>query len=251
MITTGELRRSARPIFLWAVVLSILAHLLFGIFFPGFFRNRFREDQSPPEVLRISSIVRLHHIIPKTKTVTVHMPKIVAPVTHSRATVQHRPRVAAVYHPRVALNVPHSIARPVRAPAQKAFNPARDEALFAKTIAQAREADNPLRGTQGSGVEAPKHYSALFGTGGGGPHGYIKPTRAWTDGGYHYYYVHIDVYWEDGTQESDDVPWPIRYLPQDDPFPRDQHEIPLPGPLPDYVLPPNTILPRALKPYFP
>jgi hypothetical protein len=81
--------------------------------------------------------------------------------------------------------------------------------------------------------------------------GFLRPIRQWEQDGYVYYYVSYEIVFSDGTYESGNVPWPIRYLPADDPFTKPPHQIPLPAPLPDYVLPPDTHLGRALRPYFP
>jgi hypothetical protein len=81
--------------------------------------------------------------------------------------------------------------------------------------------------------------------------GILRPLRSWQHDGYVYYYVTYEITYSDGTYESGDVPWPIRYLPENDPFTRPPHVIPLPVPLPDFVLPPGTQLGRALRPYFP
>jgi hypothetical protein len=48
------------------------------------------------------------------------------------------------------------------------------------------------------------------------------------------------VEYEDGTTETGYVPWPIRYLPKDDPFLLHREHFPLPGPLADFTLPRNT-----------
>lgn len=81
--------------------------------------------------------------------------------------------------------------------------------------------------------------------------GILRPLRSWRHDGYVYYYVAYEMTYSDGTYESGDVPWPIRYLPDDDPFTKPPHVTPLPPPLPDYVLEPGAHLGRALRPYFP
>lgn len=81
--------------------------------------------------------------------------------------------------------------------------------------------------------------------------GILRPLRSWQHDGYVYYYVAYEITYSDGTYESGDVPWPIRYLPENDPFTKPPHIIPLPAPLPDFALQPGTQLGRALRPYFP
>jgi hypothetical protein len=101
---------------------------------------------------------------------------------------------------------------------------------------------------------APKRY-AMDMTGNPGRlvrgEGILRPLRSWQHDGYIYYYVAYEITYSDGAYESGDVPWPIRYLPENDPFTKPPHVIPLPAPLPDFALPPGTQLGRALRPYFP
>jgi hypothetical protein len=101
---------------------------------------------------------------------------------------------------------------------------------------------------------APKRYALdMAGSAGNLTHGQgiLRPIRSWQHDGYTYYYVSYEIVFSDGTSDSGDVPWPIRYLPADDPFTKPPHTIPLPPPLPDFVLPAGTHLGRALRPYFP
>ncbi len=118
---------------------------------------------------------------------------------------------------------------------------ARQQAQFEKTIAQLRrEADPLLNVARAQPPSAPKRYSFDFaGSIGTGPHaeGILTPVKSWHDGPYDYYYVEYDVQYADGSTETGYVPWPIRYLPQTDPFLLHWAHFPLPIPLADFVLP--------------
>lgn len=118
---------------------------------------------------------------------------------------------------------------------------------YSKTIAKLRAANNPVAAAQGPvNVGAHTHnystdFSTSIGTVGSGQ-GYLEPVQSWHADGYDYYRVHYEVEYPDGTTETGIVPWPIRYLPQADPFRLGIHHMPLPGPLPDFVLTPDIVL---------
>jgi hypothetical protein len=124
---------------------------------------------------------------------------------------------------------------------------------FEKTIAQLRRQSDPLAGAARP-VEtpaAPKRFAFDFrGSVGTSPQaeGILTPVKSWRDGPYTYYYVRYWVQYADGSTESGYVPWPLRYLPQTDPFLLHWEHFPLPAPLPDYALPTDTDL-RPLVAY--
>lgn len=118
----------------------------------------------------------------------------------------------------------------------------RDEARFQKTIARLREENNPVISAARPvpRPEAPRRVTYDFaGSMGSEPQaeGILTPEQRWRDGPYNYYRVRYWVQYADGTTETGRVPWPIRYLPDDDPFARHYEHFPLPGPLPDFTLP--------------
>lgn len=122
---------------------------------------------------------------------------------------------------------------------------------FQQTIAQAKQANDPVAGAANDAVSpaASKRY-AMNMQGDQGrptPEGILYPLKRWTDGPYVYYYVRYDAIYADGTPESGDVPWPIRFPIANDPFARDRHRMPLPGPLPDFVLPSGVTMQPLVK----
>jgi hypothetical protein len=234
------------------LLLSVLLHLTVGPFFAAlFFRHvpkQFGGERAPAIVERISLERR-----PPART----RPK-------PRQTPQPRRRVLRT--PRTIV-VPRTPSLQHAAPSQRAAAPnrkeivhfekrapsrltarqiAQQEAQFAKTISDAKRGINPVAGaTKGSVAPEPpanfkRDLSGIPGVGAGD--GYLYPVKNWKDGGYDYYYVRYRVTYADGTPEEGIVPWPVRYLPGDDPFTHGIHRIPLPGPLPDFQLSPGTDL---------
>jgi len=146
-------------------------------------------------------------------------------------------------------------AAPTSQQAVTHYSPAQLAALQSR-LAAATEAVNhvdPLA-VPSSEPAAPKRYALdMVGDSSALRHqeGILRPIRSWQHDGYTYYYVSYEIVFADGITEAGDVPWPIRYLPAEDPFTKPPHTIPLPPPLPDFVLPAGTHLGRALRPYFP
>jgi len=126
---------------------------------------------------------------------------------------------------------------------------ASDERSFAKALAHLRSENDPIASQQRMAVSAPsgKRYSNDFASvpeASHGGEGYLVPVKSWHDGPYAYYYLRYDVVYPDGSRETGYVPWPVRYLPGQDPFAHGagQYHIPLPLPLPDFVLSSDTEL---------
>jgi hypothetical protein len=126
---------------------------------------------------------------------------------------------------------------------------------FHRTIAQTRSDVNPLK-VNPDPAAAPKRYriqmQGLFGRLSHGE-GIYFPSRGWRSGGYDYYYCSYPYTYPDGTIESGTVPWPIRFLPSEDPFVSADDTMlrhtPLPPPPPGFAPPGD--LGKALRGYFP
>ena len=81
-------------------------------------------------------------------------------------------------------------------------------------------------------------------------HGLCDPIRDWKDGGWDYYYVACNVRFSDGTFQRQDVPWPVRFPPGDDPFAGTAHrDKPLAMPLPGWHLEPGESVTVELREY--
>jgi hypothetical protein len=182
----------------------------------------------------------------------------IAPPIRRRRTLPPRPM--RVHLPKLAHVTPTrpEPARSTEAARASRLSQTQIERLtndFARTIASARRAENPLRVAQATPAATVKRYRLQF-------EGRISALRAgqglltsikrWFADGYTYYYVTYEVVWPDGTYESGAVPWPIRYLPAEDPFASGiSRRIPLPPPLPGWNVPAGMRLGKVLREYFP
>jgi hypothetical protein len=153
-----------------------------------------------------------------------------------------RARIVAAHLPVLA----RTAHRQVERTQSETIDLAKQQVVFEKTIAQLREQDNPVADAQHP-VQAPasqpqRYTFNIAESVGTGPkaEGILTPVRSWHDGSYDYYYVQYWVQYDDGTTETGYVPWPIRYLPAEDPFVLHLEHFPLPGPLADFSLPANT-----------
>ena len=83
--------------------------------------------------------------------------------------------------------------------------------------------------------------------------GIYYPIRGWRAGSLDYYYVAYEYTYPDGRIESGNVPWPIHFAPDIDPFvsadPALLERTRLPAPPPGFVPPGD--LGKALRAYFP
>ncbi|MDQ2872235.1 MAG: hypothetical protein M3R35_03785 [Candidatus Eremiobacteraeota bacterium] len=244
-----RLRNRARRLLLWSLVLSLVLHFVLGPLFVALFFRHVAEfgGERIKVTERISLDHRPHTILrPKPKNTPQpqrHLIRTPRAIVVPHVSVQH----AAPSKTSAAPNRKELIHFDRRAPARlTAREIAQQEAQFGKTIATARNGINPVAGaTQGNiAPEPPAHFkrdlSGIPGVGSGD--GYLDPVKHWTDGVYNYYYVRYRVTYADGSAETGIVPWPIRYLPANDPFLKGTRRIPLPGPLADYVLVPGTDL---------
>jgi hypothetical protein len=263
-----------------AVAISAAIHFLitggFGLFHPPGLTARERERREPATIVTISSAP---HKAPRA-VVRPPTPQRIASTSSPRqpAAQPAQPvapqRQASAQPPAASLVIPppmHDVPRrnvafaPVgpkethsthaSRQAVTRYSPAQLAALQSRLAAatQAINHTDPLA-VPSSEPGAPKRYALdMAGDPGHLTHGegILRPIRSWEHDGYTYYYVSYEIVYSDGTSDSGDVPWPIRYLPADDPFTKPPHSIPLPPPLPDFVLPAGTHLGRALRPYFP
>jgi len=81
-------------------------------------------------------------------------------------------------------------------------------------------------------------------------HGLCDPISDWKADGFDYYYVACNVRFSDGTVQRQDVPWPVRFPPGDDPFNgTSHHDEPLAMPLPGWHLPAGETVTVELREY--
>ena len=235
----------------WSLVASLVLHAFIVWVLGPLFLHRFTINarEQVPIVATISMSRRIerrtqpqramHRVIPQPQT--------------QPPQPQH---VAQVQPPQRQIELPHLTPRrnAAQPPPKHGLTQADLNAQtrqFEKTIAQAKAANNPLAGVAQATVkpESPKRYSFNVASQVGSPlpNGLLVAIGRRYKGAYAIYQVHYDVEYVDGEQESGDVPWPIRYPRNADPFAEGIHTMPLPGPPPDWTLPAGVELPPLLK----
>jgi hypothetical protein len=257
----GEIRirlrrtRRPRPMF-WYALLSALLHVFVVALLAGSILHAFvhpHERQQPPVMVSISSALRIE---PRPQPVPAKHP-IERPQPRPQPVQQQpppQPREMTARRPELSKPARVAYVQPRPRPEQQTLTQSQIDAqtrAFARTIAQARAASDPIAGAADSHVKpaAPKR-SVLNLQGNFGPpqpEGVLYPLKRWIDGPYVYYYVRYDAEYADGTTETGIVPWPIRFPLNNDPFARGIHHMPLPGPLPDYVLPSGVAMHPLVK----
>lgn len=232
-----------RPRLRRAFLASLLLHallwpaLLALIFSPHMRDARYGARES---IITIATRTSIHRpaVPPRTPRRIVTPEAALPSVVAVRKSV--RPIPARVQHHVLARADVHALtSQPKSTTALTPETIGLQEQAFAKAIARARVANDPVANsaTSGAGPQA-KRYSYDYSNSQSFSHGdgYLDPVRSWHSGPYTYYYLHYEVTYPDGSPESGVVPWPVRYLPGDDPFARGLREkIPLNGPLPDFV----------------
>jgi hypothetical protein len=238
-----------------STVASLLLHVLFAAFFLRILA--FFTPPMPVAKHEPASIITLERRLEET-------PK-------PKPTAQPRQKVAAPAPPRHLLTTPEPVAAPpheivVRRPVAPPVIPQAIQhgkpRLNSQQIAriQSELGDAIARDKQGLGalnvppepISTPKHFAhdySAFAM--GGSHGLCDPVQSWQDEGWDYYYVACNVVFdEDGHTERQNVPWPVRFRPNDDPFAGTYHrQRQLAGPLPGYTLPPGTYISKELRDY--
>jgi hypothetical protein len=176
----------------------------------------------------------------------VQHPPVPQPVAQTHQQQQQKPQPQRPEVKREIARVDRHSVHPPPAHAV-ALNAEVQQQMFEKTIAHLREENNPVVNAARATVApaAPKRFTFdLSGSVGTSPtaEGILTPEKRWYADGYDYYYVRYWVQYADGSTETGVVPWPLRYHPADDPFRLGLEHFPLPGPMPDFVLPAGTNL---------
>lgn len=233
---------------LWCLALSLFVHFVIVPLLVALLGIHRSIPQIKEATYQVSSALRVSNA-PKPRPPSPRRPQTRpqprTPVQHQEPHPQQQQVVTAPQQRELAKIEPHGrIAVPH---VSQSIDFAQQQRQFEKTIAQLRRETDPVV-SAARPVEtpaAPRHFTFNFsGSVGTGPQaeGILTPVKSWHDGPYTYYYVRYWVQYADGSTETGYVPWPLRYLPQNDPFLQHWEHFPLPEPLPDYVLPPDTNL---------
>jgi hypothetical protein len=226
--------------------LSIVFHFAIAPLLFWLFGMHWPPPQHPQEVVTVTISSSIRH----AKKAHPHVAKPVENVPrqqHVAARTRQRPQKPQQRE--VRREIARFDRRSIDPPPAHAvtLDAAQQQAMFQKTIAHLREQNNPLVSAARpvATPAAPKNYQYDFsGSVGTAPsaEGILYPQKSWRDGGYTYYYVRYWVQYADGSTETGIVPWPLRYKPAQDPFRLGLEHFPLPAPMSDYVLPPDTNL---------
>jgi hypothetical protein len=180
----------------------------------------------------------IHNPVPAPAVVHHEMEHIVIHAPH-RLPPQTGPGTSTAQH------LPRPGAPPNTHPYYSDEQMAQMNASFSKTIADAHEDLAAANAAMARPVETMKHYEMHY----VGIHegmnpgdGIIRPIKHWRVGNENYYYVHYEYMYGDGRVEEDDVPWPVHYPVNDDPFARGDKRIAIQDPPKDFT-PPGDLKP--------
>ncbi|HLI96348.1 MAG TPA: hypothetical protein VKT72_09710 [Candidatus Baltobacteraceae bacterium] len=237
--------RRARPFF-WFMLLSGVLHFFAVALLALFVFRHFvplAQPKQQPVMVSISSATRIQH---RSHPIPAQKP-LIRPVYPRRELIARRETARPSQEPKRVVVRPHA-----QQPATLTTAQIQAQTLaYERTIAQAKAADDPVAGAASSKItptaSRPTKLNIDGSFGRPQPEGVLYPEKRWVDGPYAYYYVRYTAEYADGTIESGDVPWPIRFPLSDDPFARHIHRIPLPGPQPNFVLPAGVALQPLVK----
>lgn len=263
-----SLRRHRRTV---AIVVSIVAHLVFGFIFLHHRAETstetvatsqhitFERKRAPrPTPIPRPKTPPVLHVQPIPRPLPLPVP---APLARARLVplrVAPPATIARASHPQsrrkeLAKPAPHApavepVARPTLGDARIAqiTNDLRD--AIAGDVARRQSA----LAVAPAPIAPPRHYAldaSNFISGDRRSHGLCDPIQNWAAGEYNYYYVACNVKFSDGTYQRQSVPWPVRFRRDDDPFAGSGREKPLAMPLPGWTLPAGETVSPELRAY--
>ncbi len=252
--------------FLWALLLSIALHaLVLPIAFWAAAADLQPLRKQPPqrELVVSSTSVRIEkRPVPQPRAPVPRPPaphrappsRPVRPQPEQPIRHEERPRHE------LARTVPSAEPQPTAQPTQKPTQApslqqqiAQQEREFSKETAQLNARNNPLS-IATSAPERPAAYRrSAFDAPGQNRQDEVQavliPLRHWYERGLSCYYTRYVAQFASGGSEDGEIPWPVCY-PQDDDrmaHPSYPHNLPIPVPQPNYVLPPGTYLTPLLR----
>ena len=241
---SGRFERRRRAL-LWSAIASVAVHIVvLALLFWA--------------VVHVFVARGTKEIVTSTTTITIQKPPRSTPAPTpprraARVVVQHE--AAPARTPRRELAKIVAIRAPAlpRHPSLIPSKIERDQAGFAKEVAQLNKQNDPHAIPTidpGSQESSSKDYgfgvpSSMRGSEHG--NGIITPTRSWHDNGHDCYYGRYEYTYPNGSTEDGAIVWPFCYDPGADPFTQPPHQIPFPFPLASFKLPPDTELPPIEK----
>ena len=234
-----RLRRGSRMG--WAFLASILIHaLLLPALFWTWTKNLTIRPE-PQERILFSSAVRIERRpVPQAPSHRA-VARIAAPPPR-REIARFTPLASP--QPQPTLPSPHGETL--------AHQLARQERTFSEEVARLNQKDKPL--SLASPLQTPAAYQrSYFDAPGHKRHDAVVavliPLRHWNSQATSCYYVRYVAQYTTGGSEEGVIPWPVCYPIADDRMvhPAYPHDLPIPFPQRDYVLPPGTYLAPLLQ----
>jgi hypothetical protein len=258
MISEEREPKSGTKLLIGAFIGSLLIHaLLLPAFFWTWSRSLLLSIQPPKHELIISSTA-----------VRIERRQVTRPPAHATQPAQQAvPPAAAAPAAAPAAAAPRpELARPAptappQPPARKSAEStssleqqiARQEQTFSQEVARLNQHENPLSIAPQTRESPAAYRRTYFDVPGHVERNAVQailiPLRHWIARDMSCYYVRYVAQFTTGGSEEGVIPWPVCYALNDDemihpPYP---HDLPIPLPQRDYVLPPGTYLTPLLK----
>lgn len=256
--------RGARNL-LWAFLASILIHaLLIPVAFSSWARS-VRFSQQPPkrEWVISSTAVRIERrTVPQRRSMpTRPQPQPIPPQPQPvppRPQIRPQPVRPAAPRQEIARAAPTAPPQPEKRPehtAQPSLESQlqRQQQAFSQEVARLHEQNNPLSIAAPHEPPASTYRRTYFDVPGHSHREQVEalllPLRHWRRSDMSCYYVRYIAQFTSGGSEDGVIPWPVCYPASNDAmaYPPYPHDLPIPLPQRDYVLPPGTYLTPLLK----
>lgn len=250
---------------LWAFLVSILIHaLVLPAAFWSWAHSVLLSQQPPKHEWVVSSTaVRIEHrTVPRRRSIARQAhPRPIPPKPQPvppRPELQAQPVAPAARRPEIARVVPTAPPQPQEQPEHRTTPSLqsqleRQQQTFSQEVARLREQNDPLSIAEPREPPPAAYHRTYFDVPGHSHREAVEalllPLRHWRDNDMSCYYVRYIAQFTTGGSEDGVIPWPVCYPANDDaminpPYP---HDLPIPIPQPDYVLPPGTYLTPLLR----
>jgi hypothetical protein len=245
-----------RLLLLWATLLSVAIHALvipLAAWLASI--NLTLVTARPPEreTVVASTAVRIERRPMPQPRVRVLPPSAPAR-SATRPRVEQRAAPAAARPPELARESPSAVPQPTpqeirrNEPATLEQQIAQQERAFSQEIARLRARDNPLSLATRAPAPPAVYHRTYFDVPGHRDVDAVQvqliPLRHWYTSATICYYTRYVAQYTHGGTEDGTIPWPVCYPVNDDKIahPPFVHDVPIPIPPPDYVLPAGTYL---------
>ena len=254
MISEEGDQKRGTGVLIWAFAASILVHALLVPAFLWSWAHSQQLSVRPPQ----------HETVVASTAVRIERRQVPAP--RARAAVAHpapppaAPAAAAAAAPPPELSRQAPTAEPQPTPAQRKAPAssleqqiAQQEQTFSQEVARLNQQSNPLSIAPETHERPSAYRRTYFDVPGHRERNAVQalliPMRHWIARGMSCYYVRYVAQFTTGGSEDGIIPWPVCYASSDDemihpPYP---HDLPIPVPQRDYVLPAGTYLTPLLK----